>query len=75
MFAFATIATEDGWLSRGNTSPMVIQGGTGNNIFNVYSSLAPLSLEGDGGTNQFNIRAFALARDDALRRDRLPERL
>jgi len=65
VFAFATIATVDGWLSRGNSSPMTVQGGTGNNTFVVYSNQAPLSLQGEGGNNTFTVRAFALAQTDS----------
>jgi hypothetical protein len=64
-FAYATIATVDGWLSRGNSSPMVIDGGTGNDTFTVYSNQAPLKLDGEGGNDTFTVRAFALAETDS----------
>jgi hypothetical protein len=64
VFDVATVATTRGWLSRGTSSPLVAQGGTGNNIFTVYSNHAVLHLEGDGGNNLFIVRGFALAQTD-----------
>ena len=61
IFAVATVATTQGWLSRGTSSPLVAQGGTGNNTFIVYSNQAVVHLEGDGGNNTFIVRGFALA--------------
>ena len=61
VFAVATVATTQGWLSRGTSSPLVAQGGTGNNTFIVYSNQAVVHLEGDGGNNTFIVRGFALA--------------
>ena len=58
---FATVATTRGWLSNGITSPLLAQGGDGNDQFNVYSNQAVLRLEGDNGNDQFIVRAFALA--------------
>ncbi len=63
-FDVATVATTQGWLSRGNSAPLTAQGGTGNNVFTVYSNQAELHLEGDGGNNLFIIRGFALAQTD-----------
>ena len=58
---FATVATTRGWLSDGNTSPLVAEGGAGNDQFTVYSNQAVLRLEGDDGNDIFVVRAFALA--------------
>jgi hypothetical protein len=66
---FGTVATTRGWLSAGATSPLVAQGGTGNNTFIVYSNQAPLRLEGHGGNNLFIVRAFALAETDPITGD------
>src|SRR5262249_28081281 len=66
---FGTVATTRGWLSAGATSPLVAQGGTGDNTFIVYSNQAPLRLEGHGGNNLFIVRAFALAETDPISGD------
>ena len=66
VFDVATVATTRGWLSRGISSPLVAQGGTGNNTFTVYSNHAVLHLEGDGGNNLFIVRGFALAQTDTV---------
>ena len=66
VFDVATVATTRGWLSRGISSPLVAQGGTGNNTFTVYSNHAVLHLEGDGGNNLFIVRGFALAETDTV---------
>ena len=58
---FATVATTRGWLSAGVSEALLAQGGTGDDIFTVYSNQAPLRLEGDDGNDQFIVRAFALA--------------
>jgi Ca2+-binding RTX toxin-like protein len=58
---FATVATTRGWLSRGNSSALVAQGGAGNDQFTVYANQAALRLEGDAGNDLFTVRAFALA--------------
>jgi len=50
-----------GWLSRGTSSPLVAEGGTGNDTFTVYSNHAPVRLEGDDGNDLFVVRGFALA--------------
>jgi hypothetical protein len=74
-FDVATIATTRGWVSRGNSAPLVAQGGcgfdaststcrAGNDTFIVYSNQAPIHLEGDGGNNLFVVRGFALAQTD-----------
>jgi len=55
------VATTRGWLSPGISAPMVVQGGTGNDEFRVYSNQAELRLEGDDDNDLFIVRAFALA--------------
>ncbi|WP_292324641.1 hypothetical protein, partial [Mesorhizobium sp.] len=55
------VATTRGWLSAGSSSPMVAQGGTGNDTFRVYSNQAELRLEGDDDNDLFIVRAFALS--------------
>ncbi|WP_417374531.1 beta strand repeat-containing protein, partial [Glutamicibacter protophormiae] len=62
---FPTIATTRGYLSEGNSAPLIAQGGSGNDTFTVYSDHAALRLEGDDGNDLFTIQAFALARTDA----------
>src|SRR5439155_20039910 len=62
---FATVATTRGWLSRGNSAPLLAEGGSGDDTFIVYSNQAALRLEGDDGDDQFIVRAFALAETDA----------
>src|SRR5207248_303708 len=61
VFDVATVATTRGWLSRGTSSPLVAEGGTGNDTFTVYSNHAPVRLEGDDGNDLFVVRGFALA--------------
>ena len=58
---FATIETTRGFLSNGNSSPLSISGGLGNDEFVVYHNLAPLQLFGNAGDDNFLVRAFALA--------------
>ena len=58
---FGTVATTRGWLSSGNTEPLVAVGGSGDDTFTVYSNQAPLRLEGDDGNDLFVVQAFALA--------------
>ncbi|MGD9713188.1 MAG: beta strand repeat-containing protein, partial [Thermomicrobiales bacterium] len=58
---FATVATTRGWLSSGNTSPLLAEGGSGNDQFTVYSNQAVLRLEGGDDNDQFIVRAFAIA--------------
>ncbi|HEX5279640.1 MAG TPA: hypothetical protein VFW28_06150 [Micropepsaceae bacterium] len=61
---YGTVATTRGWLSAGATSPLLAQGGEGNDTFTVYSNQAPVRLEGDDGNDLFTVRAFALAETD-----------
>ena len=58
---YGTVATTRGWLSAGATSPLLAQGGQGNDTFTVYSNQAVVRLEGDDGNDLFTVRAFALA--------------
>ena len=58
---FGTVATTRGYLSRGTSAPLVAEGGSGNDVFQVYSNQAALRLEGDDGDDLFIVRAFALA--------------
>ena len=58
---YGTVATTRGWLSAGATSPLLAQGGQGNDKFTVYSNQAVVRLEGDDGNDLFTVRAFALA--------------
>ena len=62
---FGTVATTRGYLSRGNSAPLVAQGGSGNDVFQVYSNQAALRLEGNDGDDLFVVRAFALAETNA----------
>src|SRR5207302_7726284 len=66
---FGTVATTRGWLSAGATSPLVAEGGDGNDTFTVYSNQAPLRLEGDNDNDLFVVRAFALAETDPITGD------
>ena len=60
--AFDTVQVSfGGYLSKGNSVPVVIYGGTGDDTFQIYSNKADLRLEGEDGDDQFIIRAFALA--------------
>ncbi len=57
---FATIDTTQGWLSNGVSSPMTVNGGSGDKTFIVFHNLDTLQLNGYAGTNTFIIQAFAL---------------
>ena len=46
---FATVATTRGYVSYGASAPLLAEGGSGNDIFTVYSNKAPVQLEGDAG--------------------------
>ncbi|MFU8776147.1 MAG: LEPR-XLL domain-containing protein, partial [Roseovarius sp.] len=58
---FATTQTTSGWLSRGNSAPMLVLGGAGDDDFAVYSNKATLHLDGGAGNDAFTFRAFALS--------------
>ena len=58
---FDTVGTTRGYLSRGNTLPIVATGGSVDDSFTVYSNQAELRLEGDADNDLFVVRAFALA--------------
>ncbi|MGH6643760.1 MAG: hypothetical protein ACRED3_13800, partial [Bradyrhizobium sp.] len=53
---YGTVATTRGWLSAGATSPLVAEGGSGDDTFTVYSNQAALRLEGDDGNDLFTVR-------------------
>ncbi|HVZ63437.1 MAG TPA: LEPR-XLL domain-containing protein, partial [Lacunisphaera sp.] len=55
------IATTRGLLSPGVTHRLTINGGAGNDTFNVFHNRAVLTLNGDAGDDTFVIRSFALA--------------
>ena len=55
-----------GWLSKGNSFPLTIYGGAGDDIFSTYSNKAVLRLEGESGNDDFIIRAFVLADTNKL---------
>ncbi|HLL12666.1 MAG TPA: hypothetical protein VK570_16505, partial [Rubrivivax sp.] len=61
---FGTVATTRGYLSRGTSAPLVAHGGSGDDVFQVYSNQAALRLEGDAGDDLFVVRGFALAETD-----------
>ncbi|MDA8440737.1 MAG: hypothetical protein M0Z51_18020, partial [Propionibacterium sp.] len=62
---FPTIATTRGYLSEGTSAPLVALGGSGDDVFNVYSNHAAMRLEGNAGNDLFTVEAFALARTNA----------
>ncbi len=66
---YGTVATTRGWLSAGATSPLLAEGGTGDDSFTVYSNQAVVRLEGDDGNDLFTVRAFALAETDPVTGD------
>jgi hypothetical protein len=66
---YGTVATTRGWLSAGATSPLLAEGGSGDDSFTVYSNQATLRLEGDDGNDIFTVRAFALAQTDPITGD------
>ncbi len=59
--AYATIETTRGFLSNGISESALIDGGAGNDRFDVLHNLAPLSLRGGDGDDVFVVRSFALA--------------
>ena len=58
---FGTIATTRGWISAGNSAPLLVDGDTGDDTFTVYSNQAATRLEGGADNDLFVVRAFALA--------------
>ncbi len=56
----ATIQTTVGFLSRGVSYATTILGGTGDDVFTVYSNQAPLKLFGEEGNDNFTVRAFVI---------------
>ncbi|MBL4832198.1 MAG: hypothetical protein JKY55_20255, partial [Aliivibrio sp.] len=55
-----TTETTLGFLSKGNSLPMVIYGGDGNDSIKVYSNKAVTKLYGEDGDDNFVVRAFLL---------------
>ncbi len=66
VFEDATELTTRGYLSRGASLPMLIQGDVGNDIFTVYSNKSPIRLEGNDGDDDFVVRAFALSDGNSI---------
>ena len=58
--AFPTTDTTVGWLSRGNSYPIVAYGGAGNDAFLVLANHAALTLDGGAGNDLFALKASAL---------------
>ena len=58
--AFPTTDTTVGWLSRGNSYPLVAYGGAGNDAFLVLANHAALTLDGGAGNDLFALKASAL---------------
>ncbi|WP_273523437.1 hypothetical protein [Rhodosalinus sediminis] len=56
-----TNETTRGFLSVGNSAPMVVYGGLGEDQINVYSNKAVTKLFGEAGNDNFLVRAFVLA--------------
>ncbi|CAM2780863.1 LEPR-XLL domain-containing protein [Vibrio rarus] len=56
-----TTETTLGFLSNGNSLPMVIYGGDGEDSIKVYSNQAVTKLYGEAGDDSFVVRAFLLA--------------
>lgn len=56
-----TTETTLGFLSNGNSLPMVIYGGDGEDSIKVYSNKAVTKLYGEAGDDSFVVRAFLLA--------------
>ncbi|MCA8884705.1 MAG: hypothetical protein KDA50_13305 [Rhodobacteraceae bacterium] len=65
-FDQATELTTRGYLSRGASLPMLIQGDIGNDTFTVYSNKSPVRLEGNDGDDDFIVRAFALSSGNSI---------
>ncbi len=59
-----TNETTQGFLSVGNSHPMIVYGGTENDTFNVYSNKGLTKLFGEDGNDLFVVRAFVLADDE-----------
>jgi hypothetical protein len=57
---FATVDTNRGWISPGNTFPLTIYGDTGNDDFFIYSDQAPLRLEAGSGNDTFAFETSVL---------------
>ena len=46
------------WLSPGNSLPLTVNGGDGDDDFTVYNDQAPLTLIGAAGNDHFTVRSF-----------------
>ena len=57
--AFPTTDATLGWISRGNSYPIVAYGGAGNDAFLVLANHAALTLDGGAGNDLFAVRASA----------------
>jgi len=58
-----TNETTQGFLSVGNSMPMLVYGGLGEDVFNVFSNKALTKLFGEDGNDMFVVRAFVLKSD------------
>ncbi|HWG94585.1 MAG TPA: Calx-beta domain-containing protein [Mycobacteriales bacterium] len=57
-FAEAFFDADRGWLSNGNSMPVTIHGGTGDDVFDVFRNKKELFLNGDDGDDTFVVRSF-----------------
>ena len=55
---FATETIAEGELSRGISYATTIEGGDGNDVFNVYSNKGEITLDGGNDDDTFTVRAF-----------------
>ena len=51
-------ASTRGWLTNGVSNPVTINGGTGDDIFDIFRNKAVLTLNGEAGDDTFIIRTF-----------------
>ena len=61
-----TIQTTRGYLSKGISRATTINGGDGDDAFQVYRNGAALALNGDAGSDSFVVRAFATTNTTAI---------
>ncbi|MCW3011639.1 MAG: Hemagglutinin/hemolysin-like protein, partial [Solirubrobacterales bacterium] len=57
----ATVETTRGFLSRGVSFVTTLNGGAGDDDFQIYGNQAPLALNGDADNDTFVVRAFVLS--------------
>nr|NLI49987.1 calcium-binding protein [Propionibacterium sp.] len=50
--------SDRGWLTHGVSFPATINGGTGDDTFEVFRNVGPLTLNGDAGDDTFVVRSF-----------------